>query len=1139
MVREKVYHERLFALAKKSGIIDECDEERLADIERQCDRWGHRLGWLMALGRLTEEQLESFAGALDEEPPESLLETPTQPIDVRVVNRSGADSGSIFSSWDPESDSGVFEALNALGPYEVEAFLGKGGMGRVFKAWEPQLKRHVALKFLSREDADSMSRFLAEAQAQAKVRHSGVCRVYQVGEMSGYPYISMQYIDGVPLKDIMEDLTLREKIVITRDVCDAVHAAHKTGLIHRDIKPSNVMVERSEDGGWTPYVMDFGLAREMEGPRMTATGLAMGTPAYMAPEQARGDSANLDRRTDVYALGGMLFHMLTGRVVFEGSSSFDVIMKVLATDPVSPRSLDPSVPMDLDTIVMKCLQKEPKDRYDSARALKDDLQRYLDDEPILARPVPFTERVVRKARKHKAMVAVVGAALAVSLVLCGLWLHAQWAARRQAAYAQEFGQQIERLESVLWRTYSLPIHDTAPVKIALKDRLHDMRERLQDMDRTAQGPGHCALGRGFLAIGDLQQAQTELERSWHLGYRTPITAYALGCTLIARYRQAHAGLSNLTDDAVRRQREEDIRRKFRDPAREVLESSRGVELESPAYLEALLAAADGKNTQAEELALRAFDETPYLYQAKLLAGQVLAMEVYRKDRTGDAAGADQAMAEAQAMFDAAGTIAPSDPSIYLFSGRMLFGRFMFQSHSGHIDKTTYQRVLECHTRALQADSGLLESLLRLVDIHAVWSDQVLRGGMDALPACQAALSAARQAVERFPDDAQCQTSLARALLSRGKIAMMGQQDPVDWFDGAANAARRAIELDPQFPVGHQTLALILLEWGNYSVYQMADARQLLDEAEQNFSQAAALTRRDFSEVTNLGLVALTLAENATNFGRDPRPDLQRAAAFFAEAQTFMPDSLRVYHLLGMVYYRHAKYLLEQGEDPRPLVAQSLAAFDAVLDGHPDQADTLFWRTTANGLRANYLAFDSEASPLTVMEQVRTGYRRFLELNPSYPFAHREWADLELLQAQWQVAHGQDPTDALNRAGQQLEFCLKEFDPPNATYYRQARAHSIRARWNIAQGTSADQDLDQAAKYLDLASTTDQWSDYLDLERMELTILRLKSQGTGHAKPDELDELEHRLSSLEFDVRVDREQRDALLQELRAWRQDAP
>ncbi len=294
--------------------------------------------------------------------------------------------------------------------YEFQELIGVGGMGKVYKAFDRNLKRLVALKFLRGADAALERRFLQEAQAQARVDHQNVCKVYEVGRIGDEPYIAMQYIEGKTLREAARELTLGQKLLVMRDVAEAVHAAHALGLVHRDIKPANILVEK----GLRPFVTDFGLARDLQAPGDTVQGALLGTPQYMAPEQAKGDLHSLDARTDVYGLGATLYDALAGRPPFDGGSHLQILYKMLHQDPAPPRKHVAAIPADAESVILKCLEKEPQRRYASAREVAEDLQRVIDGEPVKARPPGAFNRIVRKVRRNKALAA---ALVALALVL--------------------------------------------------------------------------------------------------------------------------------------------------------------------------------------------------------------------------------------------------------------------------------------------------------------------------------------------------------------------------------------------------------------------------------------------------------------------------------------------------------------------------------------------------------------------------------------------------------------------------------------------------------------------------------------------------------------------------------------------------
>jgi tetratricopeptide (TPR) repeat protein/predicted Ser/Thr protein kinase len=295
--------------------------------------------------------------------------------------------------------------------YRLGALLGQGAMGAVYRAYDTVLERNVALKVLHEDDPPTAERFLREARAQARVEHEHICKVYEAGTAGGASYIVMQYVAGETLAAAGKHMSLAHKLEVMRTVSDAVHAAHRSGLVHRDVKPQNIMVERLADGRPKPYVLDFGLAREKGVPGVTATGQMIGTPHYMSPEQARGDVERIDVRSDVYSLGATLYELLVGEPPFAGSGTAEIVARVLTTDPVSARKRDRRVPVDLDTIVMKCLERDPERRYASAGALADDLRRHIAGEPIAARRAGPIERLGRRVRRNKLLAAVVAVAV--------------------------------------------------------------------------------------------------------------------------------------------------------------------------------------------------------------------------------------------------------------------------------------------------------------------------------------------------------------------------------------------------------------------------------------------------------------------------------------------------------------------------------------------------------------------------------------------------------------------------------------------------------------------------------------------------------------------------------------------------------
>jgi serine/threonine protein kinase/WD40 repeat protein/tetratricopeptide (TPR) repeat protein len=302
--------------------------------------------------------------------------------------------------------------------YEIEGLLGRGGMGVVYRARHLALKRVVALKMLlagTHAGQQMRDRFWTEAEAVARLQHPHIVQIYELGEHDGLPYFSLEYVDGPSLQARLRENPLPplETARLLEVLCQAVEAAHQAGVIHRDLKPGNILLTR--DGA--PKVADFGLAKAIDADNgQTQSGQVLGTPSYMAPEQASGQLSAIGPATDVYALGAILYEMLTGRAPFRGANIADTLDLVRTREPISPAELQPRVPADLNTICLKCLQKEPGKRYASACELGEDLQRYLDGRPILARRVGRLERLARWRRRNPA-IAALSVTIALLLVL--------------------------------------------------------------------------------------------------------------------------------------------------------------------------------------------------------------------------------------------------------------------------------------------------------------------------------------------------------------------------------------------------------------------------------------------------------------------------------------------------------------------------------------------------------------------------------------------------------------------------------------------------------------------------------------------------------------------------------------------------
>ncbi len=881
--------------------------------------------------------------------------------------------------------------------YEFLRFLGQGGMGMVFLARDRKLGREVAIKFVRLENEHHLQRFMVEARAQARVDHPNVCKVFEVGEVEGKVFITMQAIAGDSLDVATQGLSLEQKVIALRDAARGVHEAHRVGIIHRDLKPSNIMVEQAEDGALRTFVMDFGLAREWN-QDVTETGSVLGTPAYMSPEQARGEINQLDRRTDVYSLGATLYHVATGRPPVSGSNALEILSAIASTDVQPMRVQNPDIPRDLEAITFKCLEKERSRRYDSAKVLADDLDRFLAGEPVLARPAGLFYRTHRRFMRHKAL-AVTGTVAAVLVLMAlGVALKTRMDAGRRERLARQFTDSMARIESMTRYSALSPLHDIRPDLKAVQVHMVRLQEEMRQAGAIANGPGHYALGQGYRTLDDGEKAREHLQMAWDAGFREPRVAYALAVVLGREYQEKLLEAERMASADQREARKRGIESTLRARALDFLRQAKGSDAPSPAYLEALMAFYEGRLDEALERLKTLEDDQPWFYEAPLLRGSLLQARAWKRWNQGEREAAHTDFEAGRTALSAAAVSGRSVPAVHAALAELELNAMVMEKYGQGLVEPAYSHGMKAVQSALAAQADHVPSLILQAALLGDLADVKISRGERADDLVEQAVAAGLKAVAAGPNRADARVALGKAYYQWGSARADQNLDPTEQLAKglqaleSLSAEKRDYTVENHIGLVHQT-------WSDFEVQQGRDPSDHLSGAITAYERATRMEAHLVPAWINLGTCLRQRA--VLPRAAAPEADLQAALKVLEQARTLNPKHFVPYFVQGQVLLSLAERRQERGENPEPDILRSLDASGRGLSinaGVPHLHNLI----GVAQVQLAHHAWETGRDPGPFTASAEQAFRKAIKVAPGQVLAYVNLGDLLIWRARYGV-----------------------------------------------------------------------------------------------------------------------------------------